>query len=159
MKKLKSLSRKYHAALVGVLLAALLIFPLLGLSQYVYRIAVISVLYAILAMSLNLIAGVAGQISLGHIAFYGIGAYTSALLCVNFGVSVWVGMLAAFVVSMVFGLLIAIPTLKLSGGYLAILTLSFAEIIRLILLNWTSVTRGPMGILNIPNRFDYWLPL
>lgn len=150
MKKLKSLSRKHHGALVGALLAVLLVFPLLGLSQYVYRIAVISVLYAILAMSLNLIAGVAGQISLGHIAFYGIGAYTSALLCVNFGVSVWVGMLAAFVVSMVFGLLIAIPTLKLSGGYLAILTLSFAEIIRLILLNWTSVTRGPMGILNIP---------
>lgn len=136
--------------MIGILLAAMLVFPLMGFSQYVYRIAVVSVLYAILAMSLNLIAGVAGQISLGHIAFYGIGAYTSALLCVNFGVSVWVGILAAFVVSMLFGLLIAIPTLKLSGGYLAILTMSFAEIIRLILLNWTSVTRGPMGILNIP---------
>jgi len=136
--------------MIGILLAVLLVFPLMGFSQYVYRIAVVSVLYAILAMSLNLIAGVAGQISLGHIAFYGIGAYTSALLCVNFGISVWVGILAAFVVSMLFGLLIAIPTLKLSGGYLAILTMSFAEIIRLILLNWTSVTRGPMGILNIP---------
>lgn len=136
--------------MIGIMLAAMLVFPLMGFSQYVYRIAVVSVLYAILAMSLNLIAGVAGQISLGHIAFYGIGAYTSALLCVNFGVSVWVGILAAFVVSMLFGLLIAIPTLKLSGGYLAILTMSFAEIIRLILLNWTSVTRGPMGILNIP---------
>lgn len=150
MNKWKSFTQKYHKILMGILLAALFVFPLLGFSQYIYRIAVVSVLYAILAMSLNLIAGVAGQISLGHIAFYGIGAYTSALLCVNFGVSVWVGMLAAFLVSMVFGLLIAIPTLKLSGGYLAILTLSFAEIIRLILLNWTSVTRGPMGILNIP---------
>ena len=136
--------------MTGVLLLALFVFPALNLSQYIYRICVISVLYAILAMSLNLIAGVAGQISLGHIAFYGIGAYTSALLCVNFGISVWLSILAAFVVSMFFGLLIAIPTLKLSGGYLAILTMSFAEIIRLILLNWTSVTRGPMGILNIP---------
>ena len=150
MNKCKILSQKHHKVMIGILLAAMLVFPLMGFSQYVYRIAVVSVLYAILAMSLNLIAGVAGQISLGHIAFYGIGAYTSALLCVNFGVSVWVGILAAFVVSMLFGLLIAIPTLNLSGGYLAILTMSFAEIIRLILLNWTSVTRGPMGILNIP---------
>lgn len=150
MNKCKILSQKHHKVMIGILLAAMLVFPLMGFSQYVYRIAVVSVLYAILAMSLNLIAGVAGQISLGHIAFYGIGAYTSALLCVNFDVSVWVGILAAFVVSMLFGLLIAIPTLKLSGGYLAILTMSFAEIIRLILLNWTSVTRGPMGILNIP---------
>jgi len=150
MNKCKILSQKHHKVMIGILLAAMLVFPLMGFSQYVYRIAAVSVLYAILAMSLNLIAGVAGQISLGHIAFYGIGAYTSALLCVNFGVSVWVGILAAFVVSMLFGLLIAIPTLKLSGGYLAILTMSFAEIIRLILLNWTSVTRGPMGILNIP---------
>lgn len=150
MNECKILSQKHHKVMIGILLAAMLVFPLMGFSQYVYRIAVVSVLYAILAMSLNLIAGVAGQISLGHIAFYGIGAYTSALLCVNFGVSVWVGILAAFVVSMLFGLLIAIPTLKLSGGYLAILTMSFAEIIRLILLNWTSVTRGPMGILNIP---------
>ena len=150
MNKCKILSQTHHTVMIGILLAAMLVFPLMGFSQYVYRIAVVSVLYAILAMSLNLIAGVAGQISLGHIAFYGIGAYTSALLCVNFGVSVWVGILAAFVVSMLFGLLIAIPTLKLSGGYLAILTMSFAEIIRLILLNWTSVTRGPMGILNIP---------
>lgn len=150
MNKCKILSQKHHKVMIGILLAVMLVFPLMGFSQYVYRIAVVSVLYAILAMSLNLIAGVAGQISLGHIAFYGIGAYTSALLCVNFGVSVWVGILAAFVVSMLFGLLIAIPTLKLSGGYLAILTMSFAEIIRLILLNWTSVTRGPMGILNIP---------
>lgn len=150
MNKCKILSQKHHKVMIGILLAAMLIFPLMGFSQYVYRIAVVSVLYAILAMSLNLIAGVAGQISLGHIAFYGIGAYTSALLCVNFGISVWVGILAAFVVSVLFGLLIAIPTLKLSGGYLAILTMSFAEIIRLILLNWTSVTRGPMGILNIP---------
>ena len=157
MNKCKILSQKHHKVMIGILLAAMLVFPLMGFSQYVYRIAVVSVLYAILAMSLNLIAGVAGQISLGHIAFYGIGAYTSALLCVNFGVSVWVGILAAFVVSMLFGLLIAIPTLKLSGGYLAILTMSFAEIIRLILLNWTSVTRGPMGILNIskPSLFGY----
>ena len=107
MNKCKILSQKHHKVMIGILLAAMLVFPLMGFSQYVYRIAVVSVLYAILAMSLNLIAGVAGQISLGHIAFYGIGAYTSALLCVNFGVSVWVGILAAFVVSMLFGLLIA----------------------------------------------------
>lgn len=150
MKRLKKMTRKQKNILSILVLVLLFAFPMMNLSQYIYRIAVISILYAILAMSLNLIAGVAGQISLGHIAYYGIGAYTSALLTVNMGVSVWVGLAASFFTAMLFGLLIALPTLKLSGGYLAILTMSFAEIIRLVLLNWTDVTRGAMGILNIP---------
>ena len=110
MKNKNVLTKKYHTIFLWCILAALFIFPALDFSQYVYRICVISVLYAILAMSLNLISGVAGQISLGHIAYYGIGAYTSALLCVNFGVSVWVGILAAFLVSMIIGHLIALTT-------------------------------------------------
>lgn len=150
MKRLKKMTRKQKNILSILALVLLFAFPMMNLSQYIYRIAVISILYAILAMSLNLIAGVAGQISLGHIAYYGIGAYTSALLTVNMGVSVWAGLAASFFTAMLFGLLIALPTLKLSGGYLAILTMSFAEIIRLVLLNWTDVTRGAMGILNIP---------
>lgn len=150
MKRMKKMTQKQKHILSILLLVLLFAFPMMNLSQYIYRIAVISILYAILAMSLNLIAGVAGQISLGHIAYYGIGAYTSALLTVNLGLSVWAGLAAAFVMAMFFGLLIAIPTLKLSGGYLAILTMSFAEIIRLVLLNWTDVTRGAMGILSIP---------
>lgn len=150
MKRLKKMTRKQKNILSILVLVLLFAFPMMNLSQYIYRIAVISILYAILAMSLNLIAGVAGQISLGHIAYYGIGAYTSALLTVNMGVSVWAGLAASFFTAMLFGLLIALPTLKLSGGYLAILTMSFAEIIRLVLLNWTDVTRGAMGILNIP---------
>ncbi len=148
--RIKSYLKNKRNLIQIVLLAFCVVFPFCNASQYVYRIAVSSVLYAILAMSLNLISGVCGQISLGHIAYYGIGAYTSALLTVNFGIPVWIGFIAAFLMAMVFGLFIAIPTLKLSGGYLSILTLSFAEVIRLILLNWTDVTRGAMGILNIP---------
>ncbi|GHV14619.1 branched-chain amino acid ABC transporter permease [Spirochaetia bacterium] len=136
---------------IGFLILALLaVFPLMGFTQYVYRIAVSSALYAILAISLNLISGVAGQISLGHVAYYGIGAYTSALLVTKFGIPVWMGIFAALFVAAVFGFLIAIPSLKLSGGYLSIITMSFAEIIRLIELTWFDLTRGPMGILNIP---------
>lgn len=159
MKRLKKMTQKQKNILSILILVLLIAFPMMNLSQYIYRIAVISVLYAILAMSLNLIAGVAGQISLGHIAYYGIGAYTSALLTVNFGVSVWVGLAASFFAAMFFGLLIALPTLKLSGGYLAILTMSFAEIIRLILLNWTDVTRGAMGILSIPKPVIFGYPI
>lgn len=159
IKALNHLSQKQKWVAGGIVVALLLVFPLLGLNQYIYRIAVVSGMYAILAMSLNFIAGVAGQISLGHVAYYGIGAYASALVTVNLGLSVWVGIIVAFLLSALLGLLIALPTLKLSGGYLAIITLSFAEIIRLIMLNWFSVTRGPMGILNIPKPSIFGLKL
>ena len=86
-------------------------------------------MFVILSLSLNLLTGFAGQISLGHIAFYGIGAYTAAILSKNFGWNFLLCMLAAMVIAGVFGLLLGLPTLKLGGYYLAIVTLGFSEIV------------------------------
>lgn len=146
MKKEKILRR-----LPGLLLIlGLYIFALLVKDAYVLRVGVYVCIYSILACSLNLISGITGQVSMGHAAFCGIGAYTSALLAVNLGLPWYVCAICASLVAAVAGALIGIPALRLQGGYLVICTVGFNELVRLILLNWTSLTRGPMGITNIP---------
>ncbi len=137
-------------AVVLALLAALYLIPLFVTNQYVLRVAVYVCIYSTLACSLNLISGVCGQVSMGHAAFYGIGAYASALVAINFGVPWVICVLAAALAAGIIGVLIGIPALKLSGGYLVICTVGFGELVRLILLNWVSLTRGPMGLVNIP---------
>ena len=137
-------------AVVLALLAALYLMPLFVTNQYVLRVAVYVCIYSTLACSLNLISGVCGQVSMGHAAFYGIGAYASALVAINFGVPWVICVLAAALAAGIIGVLIGIPALKLSGGYLVICTVGFGELVRLILLNWVSLTRGPMGLVNIP---------
>lgn len=104
----------------------------------------------VLAMSLNLITGVTGQLSLGHAAFYGIGAYTSALLSIRLGWGFIVTAVLGAGLTAVIAIILGAATLKLQGAYLAIVTLGFSEIVRIILLNWMSLTRGPMGITGIP---------
>jgi branched-chain amino acid transport system permease protein len=133
-----------------IVLFLLLLVPLAAPGEYIMRVAISCCFYVILAVSLNLLAGIAGQISLGHIAFYGIGAYTSALLSLKLGLPFLACFLAAGLMASLIGFFISVPSLRLSGGYLAIITISFAEVIRLILLNWMSLTRGPMGLINIP---------
>ncbi len=142
---------KYGKIAVALaLLAALYLMPLFVTNQYVLRVAVYVCIYSTLACSLNLISGVCGQVSMGHAAFYGIGAYASALVAINFGVPWVICVLAAALAAGIIGVLIGIPALKLSGGYLVICTVGFGELVRLILLNWVSLTRGPMGLVNIP---------
>lgn len=143
-------NEKIKKLVIIVLLALLLIFPQMGFKPYVYRVGVLCLIYAILASSLNLLSGIAGQISLGHIAYYGIGAYSSALVALRWGWPHWASLMVAFVMAGFAGLIIGLPSLRLSGGYLAITTLGFAEIIRLIMVNWYSLTNGPLGLLNIP---------
>ena len=133
-----------------LLIAALYGIPLFVKNQYMLRIGVYVCIYSILACSLNLISGVCGQVSMGHAAFYGIGAYASALAAIHFGINWVVCVIAAAMAAGVIGALIGIPALKLSGGYLVICTVGFGELVRLILLNWVSLTRGPMGLVNIP---------
>jgi len=106
--------------------------------------------YTMLALGLNLLVGELGLLNLGYIAFYGIGAYTYAILFSKFGIGFWESLLIGGVVSAFFSLIIAIPTLRLKGDYLAIATLGFGEIIRIVLNNWNSLTNGPNGIMNIP---------
>jgi len=107
-------------------------------------------IYAILSMSLNLIVGYTGLLSLCHAAFLAVGAYTTAILMVNYHMSFWWSILLAGIVAGLFGLLIGLPTLRLSGDYLAIATLGFGQIVQNVIINWDSLTRGPMGIPNVP---------
>ncbi|WP_372396378.1 branched-chain amino acid ABC transporter permease [Azospirillum sp. HJ39] len=134
--------------LLGFLgLAALL--PFAVTDQYILHLAVMALFYAILANSLNLVVGYVGEFSLGHTAFLGTGAYTAALLSVNAGWPMWAAVPAAGAVAALFGLAIGAVTLRLQGPYFVIVTLSFAEVLRLIANNWIGVTNGPMGLAGI----------
>lgn len=143
----------------------LIIWPLFINNQYFLRVATNVGLAVILASSLNIIIGFTGMFSLGHAAFYGIGAYTSALLATRLGMPFWIGLPAAAIVAGVFGALIGLATLRLRAVFLAFTTLGFGEITRIVILNWRSFTRGPLGIVGIPiptifgftfNRFAYY---
>lgn len=134
---------------IAVLAAVFLALPFLVTNNYYVQIINLSGICAILAMGFNILAGYTGQISLGQAAFYAIGAYTSALLNTVFGLSFWVTLPLAMIVSGVFGLILAIPALKIKGKYLVLLTIGFGEIIRLVLLNWQEVTGGTSGVLRI----------
>jgi branched-chain amino acid transport system permease protein len=133
----------------GVLLAAVLL-PAVVRSPYVLHVAVLAGIYAVLTLSLNLVTGFCGQFSLGHAGFYGIGAYTAALLAVHYQSPFLLNLLVAGATSAAAGFLIGLPTLRLGGIYLAMATLGFGEIIHLVLLNWLALTRGPLGIPAIP---------
>jgi branched-chain amino acid transport system permease protein len=116
-------------------------------------------IYVMLASGLNIVVGLAGLLDLGYVAFYAIGAYSYALLSQRYGLSFWVclplaGMFAAF-----FGMLLGFPVLRLRGDYLAIVTLGFGEIVRIVLINWGSLTGGPNGITEIARPTLFGLEL
>ena len=117
--------------------------------DYLYHILIISFIYSIFAQSLNLELGFTGLYNFGHVAFFGIGAYGSALMSLN-GVPIPVAAIFAVIIAGIAGGLLAIPTLRLSGDYFGIATLVFAEMVHLIFLNERDITRGPMGLPSIP---------
>lgn len=137
---------------IGVSVAVVLAiaFPLLGFKSYYLHIAVLSLLHVLLALGLNLIAGYAGQLSLAQAAFFGIGAYASALLMLNLHWSFWLAAPTGALLAGLVAVAIGLPTLRLKGPYFVISTMGFGEIVRLIFLNWESVTRGPNGLTGIP---------
>ena len=142
------------AALVFALAVPILFYS----NRYLLDLAVMIATYTMLGFGLNIVVGLAGLLDLGYVAFYAVGAYSYALLAQNFGLSFWIclplaGILAAFA-----GVLLGFPVLRLRGDYLAIVTLGFGEIIRLILLNWQSLTGGPNGISGIPRPSFFGLP-
>ena len=107
-------------------------------------------LYSMLGMGLNVLTGYTGLVSLGHAGFYGIGAYCCALLQVKLGWSFWPALLAGGCFTALIGFLLGLPTLRLSGTYLSIVTLGFCELVQMVLKQWESVTNGNYGIRNIP---------
>jgi branched-chain amino acid transport system permease protein len=131
------------------ILAALVAAPFALGESYGLHLLIIAGIFAILASSLALIVGQAGLLSLGHAAFFGLGAYTSALLYLNFGLSMWGGLLAAFLVSAAAAFLIGALVLRVRGNRFIITTVAFAEISRLVVLNSVDVTRGQMGLAGI----------
>ncbi len=137
---------------VGACVALVLLggLPFFVANTYVLHIVISIGLYSVLALSLNLITGFAGQLSFCHIAFYGIGAYTGTLLMMKLHVSFWIATLAGALMAAFFGLLLGLPTLRLRGDYLAIVTLGFGEIMRLVFVNEAWLTRGPLGLPGVP---------
>jgi branched-chain amino acid transport system permease protein len=140
-----------HAVLVAVVVAAALVaLPFVLTSGYHLRVATLVGIYILLVSGLNIIIGFTGMFSLGHAAFYGIGAYTSAMLTVMAGWSFWLALPVAGIVAGIFGMLIGLVTLRLQKVFLAFTTLGFGEITRIVILNWRSFTRGPLGIAGVP---------
>lgn len=134
--------------LLGFVAATAIFFPHL-LSTYQTNVMTTALMYVVLGLGLNIVVGMAGLLDLGFVAFYAVGAYTYSLLNLHFGFGFWAilpvgGLFAAF-----FGILLGFPVLRLRGDYLAIVTLGFGEIIRLILENWGEFSKGPSGISNI----------
>lgn len=134
-------------------------------SAYLFRVATTALIFSVLAASANLLTGVTGLMSLGHAAIYGLGAYASALLGVQLGLSPWLTIPLGGLFASLLGLILVFPTLRLVSIYFAVATLGIGEIIYVTLLNWIDVTRGPMGITDIPNlgtdavAGQFWLVL
>ncbi|RVU18723.1 ABC transporter permease subunit [Methylobacterium oryzihabitans] len=142
---------------VGVIGAALLVvfllaFPHVVTSQYYIHLLVVIAIYAILILGLDIVVGYTGQVSLGHAGLFGIGAYAAAVLFLKFKLGLWFGLLAGIGVTAAFGLLLAIPALRVSGPYLAMVTLAFGTIIQIFINEMTELTNGPLGITLPPAR-------
>ena len=139
----------------GLCFAIAFAFPFFT-NRYAQDVAINVMVYICLGLGLNIVIGLCGLLDLGVIAFYGVGAYTYALLSVNYGVPFWVCLPVAALFAAVAGCIIGYPTLRMRGDYLAIVTLGFGEIVRLILNNWMELTNGPNGVLGIKAPGLYW---
>ncbi len=127
--------------------------------RYILDLAILVLTYVMLGWGLNVVVGLAGLLDLGYVAFYAVGAYSYALLATNFGWSFWVCLPLAGILAAFWGVLLGFPVLRLRGDYLAIVTLAFGEIIRLVIINWQDLTGGPNGVSGIPRPSFFGIPL
>ncbi len=143
----------------GAFLALAVLFPFLPfVDQRLLDIAILVLTYVMLGWGLNIVVGLAGLLDLGYVAFYAVGAYTFGILASTAGFSFWMALPLGGLMAALFGILLGFPVLRLRGDYLAIVTLGFGEIIRIVLLNWYEVTGGPNGISSIPRPSFFGLP-
>jgi branched-chain amino acid transport system permease protein len=143
----QAMSKWFGAALLGIAIG----LPFTSFAdQKTMDLAVLILTYIMLGWGLNIVVGLAGLLDLGYVAFYAVGAYSYALLATQYGLSFWVVLPLAGMMAATFGLLLGFPVLRLRGDYLAIVTMGFGEIIRLVLLNWVDLSNGPAGIGGIP---------
>ena len=141
--------RRFFVPALIVVTIFILSFPFL-FSMYQTTIMSTALIYVMLGLGLNIVIGLAGLLDLGYVAFYAVGAYSYALLHYHFGITFWVALPIGGVLGALFGIILGYPVLRLRGDYLAIVTLGFGEIIRLVLENWNEFSFGPSGISNIP---------
>lgn len=160
MDRLGARVQKASRLLGPVLLVFALAMPLLPFAdRRILDIAVLVTTYVMLGWGLNIVVGLAGLLDLGYVAFYAVGAYSFALLSSNFDLGFWSCLPIAGALAAGAGMLLGFPVLRLRGDYLAIVTLGFGEMIRVVLQNWTPVTGGPNGISGIPKPTFFGLPL
>lgn len=156
----------FHAHFLKIALIALVIYPpvvvsLVGVQgslKFVDNFGIQILIYVMLAWGLNIVVGLAGLLDLGYVAFYAVGAYSYALLSSYFGLSFWLLLPLSGILAACWGIILGFPVLRLRGDYLAIVTLAFGEIIRLVLINWTDVTKGTFGVSGIAkaSMFGIW---
>src|SRR5258706_10382923 len=152
--------------LVPFALGFAIVYPPLALSitgvqgaiKWIDNFGIQILIYIMLGWGLNIVVGLAGLLDLGYVAFYAVGAYSSALLSTTFGLSFWLALPLAGILAAFWGILLGFPVLRLRGDYLAIVTLAFGEIIRLVLVNWVDVTGGYAGISGIPRPTFFGIP-
>ncbi|HBF28529.1 high-affinity branched-chain amino acid ABC transporter permease LivM [Rhizobium sp.] len=151
---------------VKIALLALILYPPViltlvgtqGSLKYVDNFGIQILIYVMLAWGLNIVVGLAGLLDLGYVAFYAVGAYSYALLSQHFGLSFWILLPLSGIFAALWGIILGFPVLRLRGDYLAIVTLAFGEIIRLVLINWTDVTQGTFGVSSIPKATLFGIP-
>ncbi|WP_064684808.1 high-affinity branched-chain amino acid ABC transporter permease LivM [Rhizobium bangladeshense] len=156
----------FHRHFLKIALLALVLYPVVivalvgaqGSLKWVDNFGIQILIYVMLAWGLNIVVGLAGLLDLGYVAFYAVGAYSYALLSSYFGLSFWVLLPLSGILAALWGVILGFPVLRLRGDYLAIVTLAFGEIIRLVLINWTDVTRGTFGISSIPKATLFGIP-
>ncbi len=140
----------------GLMIALAIALPVLlpvvapAKNRYILDLGILVLTYIMLGWGLNIVVGLAGLLDLGYVAFYAVGAYSYALLAMHFGWSFWICLPLAGVLAASWGVMLGFPVLRLRGDYLAIVTLAFGEIIRVVLLNWYEFTGGPDGLSRIP---------
>ena len=154
----KPLTQKSWAG-IGAALALALVLPLITRDPYVMHVMVLVMIFAIFASAWNLVTGFGGLKTFGHHAFFGLGAYGSALLAINLGLSPWITLWLGGLIAAAAGLLIGTPILRIrSMPHVAIVTLGFAEIVRICIANFSGLTRGEMGLWGIPQFEGFTLP-
>jgi branched-chain amino acid transport system permease protein len=149
-------SGRFAAPVLVVFAITLPFLP--GMDRYYIDLGILVLTYVMLGWGLNIVVGLAGLLDLGYVAFYAVGAYSYALLATHFGWSFWVCLPLAGILAAFWGILLGFPVLRLRGDYLAIVTLAFGEIVRIILLNWYQFTGGPNGISGIPRPSFFGIP-
>jgi len=149
----KDLKKVYHNSFIGLIILPILIavLPVVIPSSYILTIFIMVGIYALVCNGMTMLIGYAGQISLGHAAFYGIGAYSSAIISTTYGLSPWIGMIVGMIIAGIIAIIVGIPTFKLKGHYLALATLGFGIIVFTLFKEFRELTGGSNGFFGIPS--------